>query len=106
MNNDVSNLDQIAMSALCREMGLTPPPTFTLSPINSPAVLFHWRVLEVIIAQLEPRNRQSLWAQFQYALELSGDETEEEAPALMEVCTENVQVTRQLQTAEAQAHQI
>ncbi|MES9881796.1 MAG: TatD family hydrolase [Sedimenticola sp.] len=54
----------------------------------------------VIIAQLEPRNRQSLWTQFQYALELSGDETEEEAPALMEVCTENVQVTRQLQTAE------
>lgn len=65
-NRDVSTKQSAAMKALCEEMCIESPEVFTLYPMNSPACLFHWRAMLLIVAQLEPRHRNSLMDQFQY----------------------------------------
>ncbi|MCG8047547.1 MAG: TatD family hydrolase [Candidatus Thiodiazotropha endolucinida] len=49
-----------AMAAMCQLQGDPVPEEFTLVPANSPAVLLHWRVLLVIVACLNDRDRQDL----------------------------------------------
>lgn len=34
-----------------------PPEGFTVSPVNSPAALFHWRCLVVLLSLLPPTRR-------------------------------------------------
>ena len=47
------------MRNLCHDMGWPIPEQFTLRPINSPAVLVHWRVLQVLVGHLtEPQTSQ------------------------------------------------
>lgn len=65
-NREVTASQTTAMRALCEEMCIEPPEVFTLYPLNSPASLFHWRAMLLIVAQLEPRHRESLFSQFQY----------------------------------------
>ncbi|MEW8615599.1 MAG: hypothetical protein AB2610_20780, partial [Candidatus Thiodiazotropha sp.] len=65
-NREITANQSIAMKALCEEMCIEPPERFTLFPLNSPASLFHWRAMLLIVAQLEPRHRESLLSQFQY----------------------------------------
>jgi hypothetical protein len=43
------------MKKLCVSQGwMEPPEGFTVSPVNSPAALFHWRCLVVLLALLQP----------------------------------------------------
>ncbi|XP_062600979.1 uncharacterized protein LOC134262618 [Saccostrea cucullata] len=49
----------IYMQRLCRCQGwLEPPEGFTLAPLNSPAALFHWRCLVVLLSPLQPMQRE------------------------------------------------
>ncbi|XP_062576655.1 uncharacterized metal-dependent hydrolase HI_0454-like [Saccostrea cucullata] len=49
----------IYMQRLCRYQGwLEPYEGFTLSPLNSPAALFHWRCLVVLLSPLQPMQRE------------------------------------------------
>ena len=63
---EITASQSAAMRALCEEMCIEPPEVFTLFPLNSQASLFHWRAMPLIVAQLEPRHRESLLSQFQY----------------------------------------
>ena len=65
-NREITASQSTAMRALCEEMCIEPPEVFTLFLLNSPASLFHWRAMLLIVAQLEPRHRESLLSQFQY----------------------------------------
>ena len=65
-NREITASQSTAMRALCEEMCIEPQEVFTLFPLNSPASLFHWRAMLLIVAQLEPRHRDSLLSQFQY----------------------------------------
>ena len=67
-NREITASQSAAMRALCEEMCIEPPEVFTLFPLNSPACLFHWRAMLLIVAQLEPRHEKSLLSQFQYFL--------------------------------------
>ncbi|MEW8446284.1 MAG: TatD family hydrolase, partial [Candidatus Thiodiazotropha sp.] len=49
-----------AMSMMCQLQGESVPEEFTLVPANSPAVLLHWRVLLVVVACLNDKDRQEL----------------------------------------------
>ncbi|KAH3737664.1 hypothetical protein DPMN_044257 [Dreissena polymorpha] len=46
-----------AMVDVCNYLGVSVPQQFVLSPANSPAVLFHWRVLSILAAILQPEDR-------------------------------------------------
>ncbi|XP_061177590.1 uncharacterized metal-dependent hydrolase HI_0454-like [Saccostrea echinata] len=49
----------VYMRRLCVHQGwLEPPEGFTLSPLNSPAALFHWRCLVVLLSPLQPMQRE------------------------------------------------
>ncbi|XP_062609823.1 uncharacterized protein LOC134271630 [Saccostrea cucullata] len=49
----------VFMRRLCAHQGwLEPPEGFTLSPLNSPATLFHWRCLVVLMSPLQPMQRE------------------------------------------------
>ena len=65
-SREITASQSTSMRALCEEMCIEPPEVFTLFPLNSPASLFHWRAMLLIVAQLEPRHRESLLSQFQY----------------------------------------
>ena len=47
-----------AMAAVCKFAQREVPPTFTLSPINSPAVLMHWRAQVELMALLQGHQRR------------------------------------------------
>ncbi|VDI59018.1 Hypothetical predicted protein [Mytilus galloprovincialis] len=47
------------MAAVCQLARWEVPPTFTLSPINSPAVLMHWRAQVELMALLQGHQRQA-----------------------------------------------
>ena len=83
-NREVTDKQVVAMRELCVKLTLDPPEVFTLYPLNSPAGLFHWRALVLIIAQLEPRYRQELCSQFDCSLR------EEDEPTVMEVTEKSV----------------
>ncbi|XP_076095655.1 uncharacterized protein LOC143066728 [Mytilus galloprovincialis] len=47
------------MAAVCQLARWEVPPTFTLSPINSPAVLMHWRAQVELMVLLQGHQRQA-----------------------------------------------
>jgi len=49
-----------AMRKLCRSMDWDIPSSFTLEPLNSPAVLLHWRCLSVIASLMTKTARDEL----------------------------------------------
>ena len=46
-----------AMEAVAVELVAPLPTRLSLAPVNSPAVLIHWRALVTLLAQVEPRYR-------------------------------------------------
>ncbi len=53
-----------AISAVCGVLGLEIPETFTTAPINSPAVMVHWRILMLLLACLGPKYLGSIYQQY------------------------------------------
>ena len=49
-NREITDKQVVAMRELCGKLTLDPPEALTLYPLNSPAGLFHWRALVLIIA--------------------------------------------------------
>lgn len=56
----VSIQQEKAMTEMCRVQRDEVPEEFSVMPANSPAVLLHWRVLLVVFACLNDRDRQEL----------------------------------------------
>ena len=83
-NRGKTDKQVVAMRELFGKLPLDPPDAFTLYPLNSPAGLFHWRALVLIIAQPEPRYRQEMCSQFDCSLR------EEDEPTVMEVTEKSV----------------
>ncbi len=63
-NLDVTTSKEAAMSSLCEQMNIQAPGTFTLNPLNSPAGLFHLRVLLILLSMLNSKNQQRFFEQF------------------------------------------
>jgi TatD DNase family protein len=52
------------MRALCRELHIDPPQVFTLDPLNSPAALSHWKVVNILVGHLTPFRREEFLRAF------------------------------------------
>ena len=59
-DRQINPTQQEAAEALCRELGVAPPETFTLCPLSSPGLLGHWRVLTLTVALLTDHRREFL----------------------------------------------
>jgi TatD DNase family protein len=58
-NTTVHSDTRTCMRRLCTSQGWTEPEEgFTVAPINSPAALFHWRCLIVLLSLLQPFQRE------------------------------------------------
>lgn len=68
-----------AMAAMCQLQDYEIPEEFSTAPVNSPAALLHWRVLLVIFACLNERDRLSLVERYPVTGTWSEEETRPEA---------------------------
>ena len=52
------------MTVMCRVMNWPLPESFSLTPVNSPACLIHWRALTALLQNLSPNVREDLQRAF------------------------------------------
>ena len=57
---DVSKVMVSNMKAICHHLDIGEPEFFSLSPVNSPAALFHWRVMVVVFGCMAEGARNHL----------------------------------------------
>ena len=62
--SEITPSTQEAMRKLCFQAGWEVPEEFTLRPINSPAVLIHWRPMAYIMDQLSLRQAEMMSQRF------------------------------------------
>ena len=84
MDTTVSERDDRWLSRMCRKEGWSCPPRPSLVPVNSLALLAHWRVLATVLVALSKEQRHEF-----YKLDGAGvEEQENRAPAVRPTSTQ------------------
>ena len=61
---EVQENQNTAMRLMCLVMNWPLPEEFSLTPVNSPACLIHWRALTALLQNLSPNVREDLQGTF------------------------------------------